>query len=250
METPRCTCATTDGCTCSESCGESPRESLPCLVCGSASSVVPEDIAHHEKSRHGSWRDLIAGLVVFVLVGVALAFASSVVRAADLPGDSLYQLDTALVDQDGKGSRLGDHRGRPLLITMFYTSCQIVCPLTIATLQKTERAVTPEQRARFDVLMVSFDPDRDNPPALRKTADQHKLDLSRWTLARTDATSVRKLAAALDIQYRMLADGDISHATALVLLDSDGRMIARTSRIGETDPDFVTALKQVLASSH
>ena len=67
----------------------------------------------------------------------------------------------------------------------------------------------------------------------QRTAEQRELDPAHWTLARTDAQSVRKLAAVLVIQYRALANGDFNHATALILLDED-------RRVGERLAPFVT----------
>jgi len=40
-------------------------------------------------------------------------------------------------------------------------------------------------------------PERDTVAVLRHTAEQRELDAVHWTLARTDAASVRKLAALL-----------------------------------------------------
>jgi protein SCO1/2 len=59
--------------------------------------------------------------------------------------------------------------------------------------------------------------------------------------------NVRKLAAVLGIQYRARANRDINHSTALVLLDADGRIIARSDKLGELDPDFVAAVRKTLA---
>ncbi|HEX5124816.1 MAG TPA: SCO family protein, partial [Rhodanobacteraceae bacterium] len=76
-----------------------------------------------------------------------------------------------------------------------------------------------------------------------------KLDTSRWTLARTEAPNVRKLASVLGIQYRELADREFNHSSALVLLDGEGRIVARTNTVGEIDPAFVAKVKQTIAAS-
>jgi protein SCO1/2 len=131
---------------------------------------------------------------------------------------------------------------------MFYTSCPYVCPLVIDTLRKTQKALSAAEQKELDVLLVSFDPDRDNPARLKETFDEHKLDAASWTLSRTDAPNVRKLAAILDIQYKLLAGGDINHSTSLVLLDANGRIVAHTSKIGETDPDFIAAIHKALGA--
>jgi protein SCO1/2 len=182
------------------------------------------------------------------LLALCLAFAR-VAFPAELPPASTYRLDVPLVDQDGRGLHFADGRGRPRLVSMFYTSCKYVCPLIVDTLLATERAVDPAERTKLDVLIVSFDPDRDDPPALKRVADQRRLDVPRWTLARTEAPDVRKLAAVLGIQYRALADGEINHSSALVLLDADGRIVARSGKLGEVDPAFVAKVRETLAQA-
>jgi len=162
--------------------------------------------------------------------------------AAELPGASVYRLDIVLVDQEGHGFRLGERRAKPVLVSMFYTSCQYVCPLIIDSLRKTQAALARDGGAKIDVLLVSFDPQRDTPARLKQVFAERKLDAS-WTLARTDAASVRKLAAVLDIQYRALANGDLNHSSAITLLAGDGRILARTDKLGEVDAEFVDKVR-------
>jgi protein SCO1 len=183
----------------------------------------------------------------FTLLGLLVASASaSASSVAELPGDSVYQLSLPLVDQTGKSFDFASLRGKPRLITMFYTSCPYMCPLIIDTARMTERQLTESQRARLSVLMVSFDASRDDPATLKAQADMRKIDTTRWTLARTDAVNVRKLAAILGIQYRQLDDGDFNHSSVLILLDGEGRIIARSDVMGKTDPEFIAAIKRVL----
>ena len=191
-------------------------------------------------------RTTLAFSAAMSLLALGLAFAR-VAFPAELPPTSAYRLDVPLVDQDGRGLHFADGRGKPRLVSMFYTSCKYVCPLIIDTLMATERAIEPADRARFGVLLVSFDPDRDDPAALKRVADKRKLDATRWTLARTEAPNVRKLAAVLGIQYRALADREFNHSSALVLLDAEGRIVARTNTVGEIDPAFVAKVKETLA---
>ena len=170
---------------------------------------------------------------------------------AALPANSVYQLAVALTDQDGHDFRLADRRGKPMLVSMFYSSCQFVCPMLIDTLRDTESKLDAGERNQLGVLMVSIDPARDTVAVLRRTADERAIATPRWTMARTDAASVRKLAAVLGIQYRALADGEFNHTTALILLDADGRIVARSSQLGNADPAFVLKVRQTLqAASH
>jgi protein SCO1 len=183
------------------------------------------------------------------LLGCALlAWAAAPASAAGLPPDSVYQLDVALTDQDGHALRFPALAGEVRVVTMFYADCPYVCPMIVDTLKRTERALAAPARARFRVLMLTLDPERDTPAALLAVATERKLDTARYTLARSAPRDVRKLAALLGIQYRQLENRDFNHSSALILLDAQGRVLARTSRIGEADPEFVAAVTRSLAS--
>ena len=188
-----------------------------------------------------------ASALIAACVIALFAALTTPAHAADLPSESLYRLPIALVDRSGRGFLLAQRAGKPQLVSMFYTSCQYVCPLIIDTLKKTQAQLTPAERARLAILLVSFDPVRDTPERLQQVFAERKLDAATWTLARTDERDVRKLAAALDIQYRVLANGEVSHSSALVLLDAQGRIAAHTDHIGEVDADFIIAVKKALA---
>ena len=189
----------------------------------------------------------------FLLFGVvmvpALALFAGSVRAeqSPLPSASVYQLDAAFSDQDGVTFQLAARRGRPQIVAMFYTSCRFVCPLIIDSAKGVEHALTEKERDALSVLLVSIDPARDDRAALKSVADKRRLDLRRWTLARTEAGNVRKLAALLGVRYRALADGEFNHTSALFLLDADGRKLASSSRLGSVpDPEFIAAVRAAL----
>lgn len=169
------------------------------------------------------------------------------VQAAALPSDSVYQLSLPLTDSSGTTRDWRDLRGKPRLVSMFYTSCQYICPLIIESGKAVERQLTPAQQGKLGVLLISMDPRRDTPPALKKVATQRRVDSSRWVLASPPAQEVRAVAGILGIRYRQLADGEFNHSSALILLDANGRILARTEQIG-TQPDmqFVAAVRKAI----
>jgi protein SCO1/2 len=123
-----------------------------------------------------------------------------------------------------------------------------MCPLIVDSGKAIEHALTPAELARLRILLISLDPKRDTPPALKRIADKRKLDPSRWSLASPRADEVRSVAGVLGVRYRQLADGQFNHTSALVLLDRDGRIVARTDQIGSVaDPAFVRAVERELA---
>jgi len=188
---------------------------------------------------------LFAILISCFALGGGIAHAqTAAAAAAPLPGNSVYQFSPVMTDQDGRHFALADKRGKPVLVSMFYNSCQFVCPMLIDTLRDTEAALNQEQRKNLSVLLVTFDPARDDVATLKGIATKRDLDLTHWTLARTDAASVRKIAAVLGIQYRRLPNGDYNHTTALILLDAEGRIAGSTAKLGEVDADFVKLIKE------
>jgi protein SCO1/2 len=173
--------------------------------------------------------------------------ATSAAGEVKFASDSIFQLATPLTDQSGRPFKIGERAGRPMIVSMFYTSCQFVCPMLVDSIRATQQKLGDAERRRVDILLVSFDPVHDTVAVLRKTAEDRGLD-GAWTLARTDAASVRKLAAVLGVQYRPIANGDFNHTTALVLLDGEGRIAGRTTQLGDADPGFVKLVKATLAA--
>lgn len=193
-------------------------------------------------------KQALLALVVVLACGGALAAPKTATATAPLPRDSVYQLAVPLTDQQGRNFDWRARRGKPQLVSMFYTSCQYICPLIVDSGKGVEKALTPGQRARLGILLISMDPARDTPAALATVAGKRKLDPARWTLARPAADNVRPIAGVLGIRYRALADGEFNHTSALILLDADGRILARTEQMGSVpDPAFIAAVRRATA---
>ena len=201
----------------------------------------------------------VASLLAAVALGTAMSSQAAPAPAmsqgaatptvAALPANSVYQLAVALTDQDGRDFQLADRRGKPMLVSMFYSNCQFVCPMLIDTLRDTESKLGADERNQIGVLMVSIDPAHDTVAVLKQKSAERAIATPRWAMARTDAASVRKLAAVLGIQYRALANGEFNHTTALILLDADGRIVARSSQLGNADPAFVAKVRRALQAA-
>jgi protein SCO1/2 len=178
-----------------------------------------------------------------LLAAISCLMASLATAAP--PGDSAYQLPAALTDSNGTALQWHDLRGKPRVASMFYTSCRYVCPLIVDSLKAIERQLTEAERARIGFVLVSMDPARDTPNALARVMSERRLDPARWRLLQPRAEDVRSIAGILDVRYRGLADGEFNHTTTLVLLDADGRVLARTDRVGaQGDPEFLAAVRR------
>lgn len=186
--------------------------------------------------------------LIRLLVPLLLAVFAPAGAEAEPPADSLYHLSATFTDQTGAEFDLADEAGKPVLVAMFYTSCQYVCPLIVDGLKQLERSLAPDERERLRIVLVSFDSAHDDTQALAKVAAQRKLDPARWRLARTGAGEVRQLAALLGVRYRPLADGGFNHTSQVTLLDREGRAIASAEATAAVkDRAFVAKLRETIA---
>ncbi|MBV7537540.1 SCO family protein [Duganella sp. sic0402] len=164
-----------------------------------------------------------------------------------IPANSVYQAPTPLTDAAGQRFVLKDLAGAPLLVTMFYGDCHSACPVVIETLKRTVSALGPDGK-RLRILLISLDPKRDTPKSLGMMAEMQKLDPAQYRLAVAgNDTGTRMLAAALDIRYRPLDNGEISHTTRIALLNADGSVRADSSKLTvEPDQEFVRQIASAL----
>jgi protein SCO1 len=181
-----------------------------------------------------------------LLMLAAGAWASA--RAATPNGGSIYALSVPLTDQNGRDFQLAELRGQPVLISMFYTSCDAVCPMIFETLRLTLARLSERQGRRVRVVLVSFDPARDTVPMLKQAAAAHGAD-ARWTLARAAEADARQIAAVLGVQYRRLASGEFNHSSEIVLLDAEGRIVQRSAMLGAVDPALLQSLRRAREGS-
>lgn len=180
-----------------------------------------------------------------VILAATLSLMAGAVHANDA-SSSLYDLQLALTDQSARPQRFDLYRGEVVLVTMFYGSCPMACPLLIDSLRAIEDTLTAAERQHVRVLMVSIDPQRDTPQALAALAKQRRIDATRWTLARASEDDVRMLAAVLDIQYRRLPNGEYNHTSVISLLTPDGQLLKQTSVLGRAESQFVSAVRAAL----
>lgn len=153
------------------------------------------------------------------------ALASEVLREE---AKRLYQPvpDVALRLTDGSTARLADYSSRrPVLLALFYRRCTGTCSPFLRSLAA---AVTSAGGLgeRYDVITVSFDP-RDSLADVREMQEAFGLqDTPGWTMAVSDADSIRRLTDAVGFWYRPDATGEQFDHPSLVAAVRDGRIVS------------------------
>ncbi|MDX1506725.1 MAG: SCO family protein, partial [Woeseiaceae bacterium] len=104
--------------------------------------------------------------------------------------------DLRLRDVDGQTFELGQLRGRPVVISMIYTSCHHVCPTITRNVQnKVDIAREALGDEAFSVVTVGFDWKVDTPDRMNIYRRQFGIDDPHWHFLSGDAATIDTLAA-------------------------------------------------------
>ena len=163
---------------------------------------------------------------------------------------SLYDLDIQLEDHADREIHLDVFRSHVTLVSMFYSSCPAACPTLISDLRRIDAALSDAEKRDVRVLLISMDRDKDSPASFRALAEKHGIDLSLWTLAEPEhEADVRAVAAALNIKYRKLPDGNISHSTIVTILRRDGGLDLAVEGLARDNADIIARLQALVAAA-
>jgi protein SCO1 len=165
--------------------------------------------------------------------GVPMYFLSllAVALAADTDAAHLAVIRTApdftLKTQDGVTLRKSDLRGKVVLVSFVFTTCNGTCPATthrmgqVADLLK-ERGLFKDDRVRL--VSITLDPTRDTPEALRRYAKLYDADTAHWSFLTGPPETVDKVIAAWGMWAKPAANGQLDHPSRVFLLDRRGRI--------------------------
>lgn len=140
--------------------------------------------------------------------------------------------DFALVDQDGRPFGLAQIKGHWTFLSIGYTSCPDVCPMTMATFDAVDRALESMDGGKAPTprfLLLSIDPQRDTPERLA----QYVRYFNPGFLGATgEDAQLRALTAQLGLLYARVEGQDtamgylMDHSASILLIDPKGRLAA------------------------
>jgi len=157
------------------------------------------------------------------------------------PGAAIPR-DLPFTDASGKAVRLADYLGDgPLLLTLNYYTCPMLCPLTFRSLAATMTRMKGFSLARdYRVVTVSIDPDEIPEIARAKANETHALmpgvrdGDARWPFLYGSAESIRRLAESVGYRY-VKVGREFAHPAVTIVL-SPGGTVSRYLHGVEIDP--------------
>lgn len=155
--------------------------------------------------------------------------------------------DAVFTDTRGRPVRLADYRGKPLVVSLIYTSCVHTCPIITNTLaDAAEVARDALGRDSFNVVTIGFDVRHDTPDRMRLYAVKHGLArIPGWAFLSADAATIDRLARDLGFIYFPSSKG-FDHLAQTTVLDADGKVYRQvygesveTTHLGEPLKELV-----------
>jgi protein SCO1/2 len=143
-----------------------------------------------------------------------------------------------LTDHNGQPFSLSSQRGKVVLLYFGYVNCPDECPLTMAHI-KLARESLGDRGKNVQVAMVSTDPVRDTPQALKNFMEHFGPDFLGLT-----GTPAQLSKAWKDYGVTVLAGGE-THSTFLYVIDPAGDI--RETFLPDTEPkDIATDVDLLL----
>jgi len=130
----------------------------------------------------------------------------------------------AFINAEGKQVTLEDFRGKPLVISMVYTSCYQICPMTTRHLSKViEKARDAMGEDSFAVAVIGFDTRVDTPDAMQYFANKQGISDKNWNLLSIAEEDLAVLSAELGFLYYPTSSG-FEHLIQATVIDADGKV--------------------------
>lgn len=203
---------------------------------------------------------LILALMIWLMASAVLAFDDN--KASQYEIAPVFDQERALrYSQAALGNELGEHtlrdrqgrtvelsgfRGKPLVISLIYTSCYHTCPtITNQLARVVEIARDALGEHSFSVVTIGFDTPNDTPDRMRIYAAERGIDLPGWWFLSADAQTIQAFTQELGFLYVPSPNG-FDHTVQTTIVDARGRVYRQVYGEMLNSPHFVEPLKELV----
>jgi len=149
------------------------------------------------------------------------------------PGDAVP--DFALLNQSDKTIRLGQFKGKVLVMTFVYTRCPLAdyCPRMSRNFAEIDKDLSGDKKlyAATHLLSVSFDPTYDTPKVLKSYGEAYtgrytQETFTHWDFAAPEAAEMQKMEEFFDLGVTPGDNGTLQHSLSTLVIGKDGKVTA------------------------
>jgi len=151
-----------------------------------------------------------------------------------------------LTDATGRGISLHDLKGKPLVLSLIYTSCYQICPMTTRHLATIiEKARNTLGKDKFNVAILGFDSQHDSPQAMKHFANKQGINDANWHLLSADAKTLAGLTKELGFLFFTSPKG-FDHVVQATIIDADSVIYRQVYGEVFNTPLLVEPLKELI----
>lgn len=151
-----------------------------------------------------------------------------------------------LLAADGQQVSLEDFRGKPLVISLIFTSCHHICPTTTQHLQQVvSKARSALDEDSFQVITVGFDTANDSPERMLQFGENNGVTDPRWQFLAADEAAIASLVSQLGFIYTPSSRG-FDHLIQSSIIDADGKVYRQVYGITFPTPQLIEPLKELV----
>lgn len=149
-------------------------------------------------------------------------------------------------DASGKGISLNELHGKPLVLSLIYTSCYQICPMTTRHLSSViEKARTTLGSDNFSVAILGFDSQHDSPQAMKHFANKQGINDANWHLLSADAETIAGLSKELGFLFFTSPKG-FDHVVQASIIDAQGVLYRQVYGEVFNTPLLIEPLKELI----
>ncbi len=148
--------------------------------------------------------------------------------------DDLSNQNFQMINQDSMSvSFPSSLRGKLSVIGYIFTNCPDICPLTTNNMYLIEKSLDEDELKNVKFVSISFDPDHDKPPVLKKYSEIRNLNPESWIFLTGEKKVVDSLMKTVGV-LAMPADTSRTpsgkeivlyvHTDRISLMDENGRI--------------------------
>lgn len=150
-----------------------------------------------------------------------------------------------LTDTRGGIVRLRDLQGKPLIVSLIYTSCYHICPMTTKHLRDVVGKARDTFGDKFNVVTIGFDTLVDTPPMMEQFARKQQVDDANWLFLSTDAETISELVKDFGFQFFSAPHG-FDHLIQSTVVKADGEVYRQVYGVNFEMPLLFEPLKELI----
>ncbi|MDH5600871.1 MAG: SCO family protein [Gammaproteobacteria bacterium] len=150
------------------------------------------------------------------------------------------------LDASAKGVKLHDLKGKPLVLSLIYTSCYQTCPMTTRHLATVvEKAREALGHENFNVAVLGFDSQFDSPQAMKHFAKKQGIEDANWYLLSADPKTIKAFTKEIGFLFYTSPRG-FDHMVQATVIDADSIIYRQVYGEVFDTPLLVEPLKELI----